>query len=226
MGNHRTSQAPLRDRLRSKRLIIVTAAAGTVLIAGGTAGAAALSGAAGPPAAAVDAALPSLPEARTAAPAEPAPAPGDDQRRQARDDREAAVGDAQRPLSGSAAEEQEQEEPADTSSDSGDASAPEDTALSPTGEGGACEASMYSEPQPTASGETFDPSAMTAAHKTLPMDTMVEVTNPANGESVTVRINDRGPYVDGRCLDLSTASFEKIASADQGVVDVEWQVVS
>ncbi|KIH98464.1 hypothetical protein LP52_13450 [Streptomonospora alba] len=84
---------------------------------------------------------------------------------------------------------------------------------------------MYSEPQPTASGEQFDPSAMTAAHKSLPMDTMVEVTNPADGSSVTVRINDRGPYIAGRCLDLSTASFEKIASPSAGVVDVQWQVL-
>ncbi|MFD0776865.1 septal ring lytic transglycosylase RlpA family protein, partial [Streptomonospora algeriensis] len=98
--------------------------------------------------------------------------------------------------------------------------------LGPTGQGGSCEASMYSEPQPTASGERFDPSAMTAAHKTLPMDTMVEVTNPDNGTSVTVRINDRGPYIAGRCLDLSTASFEQIASASAGVVDVRWQVLS
>ncbi|RCV47307.1 septal ring lytic transglycosylase RlpA family lipoprotein [Marinitenerispora sediminis] len=84
---------------------------------------------------------------------------------------------------------------------------------------------MYSEPQPTASGEYFDPSTLTAAHKTLPMDTQVRVTNPANGKSVVVRINDRGPYIEGRCLDLSTAAFETIASADQGVVDVDWQVV-
>ncbi|MFC4562298.1 septal ring lytic transglycosylase RlpA family protein [Nocardiopsis mangrovi] len=226
MGNHRTTQAPLRDRLRSKRLIVVTAAAGAVLIAGGTAGAAALSGASAVPAAAVDAALPA---AGTAAPAAPGPEASGDRREQARDDLETAARDGLRPLSASVSEEQEAQaaEPApDTGSDSAATADQEDTALTPSGEGGACEASLYSDPQPTASGETFDPSAMTAAHKTLPMDTMVEVTNPANGKSVTVRINDRGPYIDGRCLDLSTASFEKIASADQGVVDVEWQVVS
>ncbi len=54
---------------------------------------------------------------------------------------------------------------------------------------------------------------------------VVEVTNPANGKSVTVTINDRGPFVAGRCLDLSTASFQSIASTAQGVADVEWKVV-
>ncbi|UOE21917.1 septal ring lytic transglycosylase RlpA family protein [Thermobifida halotolerans] len=84
---------------------------------------------------------------------------------------------------------------------------------------------MYGDPQPTASGETFDPTALTAAHKTLPFGTMVEVTNIADGRSVTVRINDRGPYVAGRCLDLSTAAFSAIASPSQGVIQVSWKVV-
>lgn len=83
---------------------------------------------------------------------------------------------------------------------------------------GTCAASFYWEPQPTASGETFDPEALTAARKTLPFNTRVRVTNPGNGRSVTVRINDRGPYIDGRCLDLSRAAFRQIADLDIGVL--------
>jgi rare lipoprotein A len=90
---------------------------------------------------------------------------------------------------------------------------------------GTCEASFYSEPQPTASGEPFDPEAMTAAHQTLPFDTRVRVTNLANGESVIVRINDRGPFVAGRCLDLSRGAFRVIAPLDAGVVDVRYEVL-
>jgi rare lipoprotein A len=83
---------------------------------------------------------------------------------------------------------------------------------------GSCGASYYDEPQGTASGERFDPEALTAAHKTLPFNSRVRVTNPANGKSVIVRINDRGPYVDGRCLDLSRAAFRSIANLSQGVL--------
>ncbi|MDI5938773.1 MULTISPECIES: septal ring lytic transglycosylase RlpA family protein [unclassified Micromonospora] len=90
---------------------------------------------------------------------------------------------------------------------------------------GSCGASFYDEGQLTANGENFDPSAMTAAHKTLPFDTMVRVTNPANGKSVTVRINDRGPFIDGRCLDLSRAAFAAIASVDVGALTVKYEVL-
>lgn len=83
---------------------------------------------------------------------------------------------------------------------------------------GTCGASFYDEGQLTANGETFNPDAMTAAHKTLPFDTRVRVTNPANGKSVVVRINDRGPYVSGRCLDLTSAAFAAIASLSAGVL--------
>jgi rare lipoprotein A len=91
---------------------------------------------------------------------------------------------------------------------------------------GTCGASYYWEPQPTASGEAFDPEAMTAAHLTWDFDTRVRVTNPANGRSVVVRINDRGPYVDGRCLDLARGAFREIADLDQGVVTVTYEVLS
>ncbi|MFG3698803.1 septal ring lytic transglycosylase RlpA family protein [Micromonospora sp. NPDC047620] len=95
----------------------------------------------------------------------------------------------------------------------------------PVVDSGSCGASFYSEGQLTANGETFDPSELTAAHKTLPFDTRVRVTNPANGKSVTVRINDRGPFVEGRCLDLSRAAFAEIASLDAGHVEVRYEVL-
>ncbi|MEV0229790.1 septal ring lytic transglycosylase RlpA family protein [Nonomuraea sp. NPDC050786] len=91
---------------------------------------------------------------------------------------------------------------------------------------GTCGASYYAEGQMTASGERFDPSAMTAAHKTLPLGSKVRVTNPDNGESVTVRINDRGPYVSGRCLDLSEAAFAAIGNTGAGVMRVKYEVLS
>lgn len=91
---------------------------------------------------------------------------------------------------------------------------------------GSCEASYYGEPQKTASGEAFDPNALTAAHKTLPFNTMVRVTNLANNKSVVVRINDRGPFVSGRCLDLSTAAFGSIANLSAGIADVRYEVLA
>ncbi|MGB7932985.1 MAG: septal ring lytic transglycosylase RlpA family protein [Gammaproteobacteria bacterium] len=77
----------------------------------------------------------------------------------------------------------------------------------------------------TASGERFDNNAMTAAHKTLPFGTEVKVTNLNNGESVTIRINDRGPFVKGRIIDLSRAAFSQIADLNRGVAKVEIRVV-
>jgi rare lipoprotein A len=90
---------------------------------------------------------------------------------------------------------------------------------------GTCDASYYDQAQQTADGETFDPSAMTAASPSLPFNTRVRVTNVATGESVIVRVNDRGPYVTGRCLDLSKAAFAAIANPSQGVVDVRYEVL-
>jgi rare lipoprotein A len=77
----------------------------------------------------------------------------------------------------------------------------------------------------TASGERFDNYAMTAAHKTLPFGTEVIVNNINNGKSVTVRINDRGPFVKGRIIDLSRAAFTEIADLNRGVVKVKIRVV-
>ena len=77
----------------------------------------------------------------------------------------------------------------------------------------------------TASGEKFDMHAMTAAHRTLPFGTKVRVINTRNGESVVVRINDRGPFVRGLIIDLSKAAFERIASTRAGVIRVRLEQV-
>ncbi len=73
----------------------------------------------------------------------------------------------------------------------------------------------------TASGERFDPNRLTAASKTLPMGSVVHVTNPENGRTVTVRINDRGPYVRGRSLDLSHRAARMIGITKRGVARVK-----
>jgi len=90
---------------------------------------------------------------------------------------------------------------------------------------GTCQASYYGDGSHTANGEKFDPTALTAAHKTLPFNTKVKVTNTKNGKSVVVRINDRGPFVTGRCLDLTTAAFADIASLSSGVITVRYEVL-
>jgi rare lipoprotein A len=92
--------------------------------------------------------------------------------------------------------------------------------------GGSCEASYYDEGQMTASGEAFDPSEMTAAHKSLRFGTRIRVTNENNGESAVVRINDRGPYVAGRCLDLSTAAMRAVGGTGAGVIPVRYQILA
>lgn len=73
---------------------------------------------------------------------------------------------------------------------------------------------------PTASGEPYDRDALTAAHRDLPMDTMVKVTNLDNDESVVVRINDRGPHTDERIIDVSGAAAEKLGMIDAGTATV------
>lgn len=77
-----------------------------------------------------------------------------------------------------------------------------------------------------ASGELFNQKAMTAAHKCLPFGTKVKVTNVANGKSVIVRINGRGPFVSGRIIDLSKSAFQRIASTKHGVIDVDIAVLN
>lgn len=72
----------------------------------------------------------------------------------------------------------------------------------------------------TASGEVFENQELTAAHRTLPFDTEVEVVNPENGKTVSVRINDRGPYRKGRIIDLSRAAARELGMLDSGIIDV------
>ncbi len=77
----------------------------------------------------------------------------------------------------------------------------------------------------TANGEVFDTNRLTAAHRTLPFGTLVRVTNPANNRSVVVRINDRGPFIEGRVIDLSRAAAESIGVVAAGVAEVDLEVV-
>ena len=91
---------------------------------------------------------------------------------------------------------------------------------------GSCQASYYEEGFRTASGEAFDPNGLTAANRDLPFNSVVRVTNKANGESVVVRINDRGGSYGNRCLDLSRGAFSTIADVGQGVVDVRYEVLA
>jgi len=77
----------------------------------------------------------------------------------------------------------------------------------------------------TASGELYDKAKMTAAHKKLPFGTIVKVTNKKNRKSVIVKINDRGPFVKGRIVDLSNSAFSRIANLDAGVIVVKIEVI-
>lgn len=78
---------------------------------------------------------------------------------------------------------------------------------------------------PTASGERFDKRAMTAAHRTLPIGSVVRVTNLENDRQVTVRINDRGPYGKGRIIDVSEAAAKKLDMIKAGVVPATVEVL-
>jgi rare lipoprotein A len=77
---------------------------------------------------------------------------------------------------------------------------------------------FYSQGQRTASGQPFDPHAMTAAHRTLPFGTRLTVTNPRTGKSVIVFVNDRGPFVTGVSLDLSLGAAQAIGLRSTGTV--------
>lgn len=85
-------------------------------------------------------------------------------------------------------------------------------------------ASFYDKPQQTASGERYDPAELTAAHKTLPLGSLVTVKNLDSGKTVSVRVNDRGPYAKGRVIDLSKKAADTIGIGDKGVARVELQV--
>ena len=71
--------------------------------------------------------------------------------------------------------------------------------------------------RPTANGEPYDPDGLTAAHRTLPFNTLLRVTSPDTGVSVVVRINDRGPFIHGRSLDLSQQAAEILGLRTKGV---------
>jgi rare lipoprotein A len=86
-------------------------------------------------------------------------------------------------------------------------------------------ASFYTEGTQTASGEKFDTSDLTAAHPTLPFGTRLRVTNVATGRSVTVRVNDRGPYVPGRIVDVSYSAAESLGMVGKGIANVRLDVV-
>ena len=86
-------------------------------------------------------------------------------------------------------------------------------------------ASFYSYDPHTASGEKFDKHELTAAHRTLPFGTRVRVTDVATGRSVTVRVNDRGPFVRGRVVDVSASAAETLGLTAKGVAKVKLDVV-
>jgi rare lipoprotein A (peptidoglycan hydrolase) len=86
-------------------------------------------------------------------------------------------------------------------------------------------ASYYSLPQKTASGELYDRTALTAAHRTLPFNTRVKVTHAASGRSVIVRINDRGPFKHGRVIDLSERAADVLDMRMKGVAHVKLEIL-
>lgn len=119
---------------------------------------------------------------------------------------------------------------ASSSSSTKSASGSSDQGGSASGPTTTCTASFYgrgdgTDGGPTASGERFNSEAMTAASKTLPLGSHIRVTNKATGQSVVVKINDRGPYVSGRCLDLSAGAFDAIGDTGSGTMTVTYQRV-
>ncbi len=78
----------------------------------------------------------------------------------------------------------------------------------------------------TANGETYNQMALTAAHKELPFGTFLRITNQKNGKSVIVRINDRGPYIEGRDLDLSKGTAIALGMVQRGVIKVKVEEIS
>lgn len=90
------------------------------------------------------------------------------------------------------------------------------------------QASLYSKKfhgKRTASGERYNKAAYTAAHKSLPFGTIVRVTNTANDKKVDVKINDRGPFVKGRVIDLSRKAFEQIGDIEKGVAPIKIEIL-
>jgi len=86
--------------------------------------------------------------------------------------------------------------------------------------------SQYTTKRHTANGDVFNKNAYTAAHKTLPFGTIVKVTNLRNNKTVTVKINDRGPFVKGRVIDLTPVAARDINMIKSGTVPVKLKIVS
>ena len=86
-------------------------------------------------------------------------------------------------------------------------------------------ASFYTEGTKTASGEKFNTHDLTAAHPTLPFGTRLRVTNVTNGQAVTVRVNDRGPYIQGRIVDVSYSAADALGMVGKGLANVSLDVV-
>ncbi len=86
-------------------------------------------------------------------------------------------------------------------------------------------ASWYKMGKITANGERFNPNGLTAAHKTLPFGTRVRVTNLRNGHKVVVRINDRGPFIKGRIIDLAYGAARKIGLHRSGIARVKLEII-
>ena len=87
-------------------------------------------------------------------------------------------------------------------------------------------ASYYKSGVQTANGERFNPFGLTAAHRTLPFGTKLRVTNLRNGKSVIVRVNDRGPFIRGRVIDLSLGAAKLVEMTSAGVVKVTYSVLN
>lgn len=77
----------------------------------------------------------------------------------------------------------------------------------------------------TASGEYYNPQEFTAAHRTLPFGTKIRVTNLENGKQAVVRVNDRGPFIDGRIIDLSKSAAKLLGFLEKGIVKVQIEVI-
>jgi rare lipoprotein A (peptidoglycan hydrolase) len=87
-------------------------------------------------------------------------------------------------------------------------------------------ASWYRHGRITANGERFDPNGLTVAHKRLPFNTMIRFTNPENGSSIIVRVNDRGPYIRGRDFDLSVRSAQLLGFYERGVARLDMEIIN
>ena len=87
-------------------------------------------------------------------------------------------------------------------------------------------ASYYKSGKQTANGESFNPNGLTAAHRTLPFGTKVRVTNMRNGKSVVVRINDRGPFIRGRVIDLSLGAAKLVEMTSSRVAKVTYSILN